>query len=181
MKASVLGAGSWGTTLALILNENKHEVKCWSYEKKDINTIRESGENKRFLPGVKIPKTILFSDNLTESIHGAQVVVVAVPSHAVRSVVEKLGHEVNRNAIWISVAKGIENESFLRISQVIGQAGKIPGENLAVLSGPSHAEEVSRQVPTAIVAASTFKDTAVLVQNLFMLDLLQQLIKLKAK
>jgi glycerol-3-phosphate dehydrogenase (NAD(P)+) len=168
VKVTIVGAGSWGTTLALVLNENQHEVICWAYEREDIDIIRETGENKRFLPGVILPKTILFSDNLSQSIRDAQIIVVAIPSHAVRSVMEQLGDAVSREAIWVSVAKGIENETFLRISQVIEQAGHISKEFLAVLSGPSHAEEVSRRVPTAIVAASSSQDTAVVVQKLFM-------------
>jgi glycerol-3-phosphate dehydrogenase (NAD(P)+) len=167
MKITVLGAGSWGTSLALILHENGHQVTCWSNDRNDIETIKKIGENKRFLPGIPIPKKIEFTDQLHDTPKNADVVVVAVPSHAVRSVIEHAGTGINRDAIWISVAKGIENQSLLRVSQVIEQAGQIPIEKIAVLSGPSHAEEVSRKVPTAVVAASRDSKTAEVVQNLF--------------
>ena len=167
MKITVLGAGSWGTSLALILHENGHQVTCWSNDRSDIETIKSSGENKRFLPGIPIPDKLEYTDQLQNALRNADAVVVAVPSHAVRSVIEKAGPDIKRDAIWISVAKGIENQSLLRVSQVIEQAGEIPVEKIAVLSGPSHAEEVSRQVPTAVVSASRNPKTAEVVQSLF--------------
>lgn len=168
MNITILGAGSWGTTLALILNENKHTVTCWSFDKNDIDLIRTSGENKKFLPGVPIPESIIFTNNLKGSIDRAEVVVVAVPSHAVRSVMESFDLENRQDLIWVNVAKGIENNSLLRVSEVISEVGGIPEDKLAVLFGPTHAEEVSRKIPTAIVAASADRGTATLVQDLFM-------------
>ncbi len=168
MNITILGAGSWGTTLALILNENKHTVTCWSFDKNDIDLIRTSGENKKFLPGVPIPESIIFTNNLKGSIDKAEVVVVAVPSHAVRSVMESFDLENRQDLIWVNVAKGIENNSLLRVSEVISEVGGIPEDKLAVLFGPTHAEEVSRKIPTAIVAASADRGTATLVQDLFM-------------
>jgi glycerol-3-phosphate dehydrogenase (NAD(P)+) len=170
MKAAVLGAGSWGTTLALVLHENGHAVKCWTPEVTDIEDIKKTGENKRFLPGVPLPPSLHFSDDLAGVLDKASYIVMAVPSHAVRAVTGRCAGLTGKNAIWISVAKGIENDTLLRVSQVIEQVGGIPPDHIAVLSGPSHAEEVGRKVPTAVVAASISQDTARKVQNMFIND-----------
>jgi glycerol-3-phosphate dehydrogenase (NAD(P)+) len=168
LKVTILGAGSWGTTLALILHQNNHQVTCWSFDKHDVQNIKMAKENKKFLPGISIPDGIEFSHDLNGSIARAEVIVVAVPSHAVRPVIESLDLKNRRELLWVSVAKGIENHTLLRVSEVIHQVGGIPDKNIAVLFGPSHAEEVSRGIPTAIVSASKDKKTATLVQDLFM-------------
>ncbi len=170
MKVAVLGAGSWGTTLALVLQENGHTVHCWTPETTDIESIAGTGENSRFLPGVKIPASIVFSDNISETLKDAAYIVMAVPSHAVRPVIEKCAGFAAPQTVWISVAKGIENDTLLRVSQVIERVGKIYPEKIAVLSGPSHAEEVSRHVPTAVVSASISRETAKNVQHIFIND-----------
>ena len=168
MEITVLGAGSWGTTLALVLDQNNHSVACWSFFEEDIEAIKKTGKNEKFLPGVSIPESIKFTNSLIDSIAHAKVIVVAVPSHVVRSVIESLKNKIRSDMIWVSVAKGIENESLLRVSEVLREAGKIKKDNIAVLSGPSHAEEVSRKIPTAIVSASKSIETAQLIQKLFM-------------
>lgn len=168
MKVTVLGAGSWGTTLALVLNQNNHIVTCWSFDKKDVESIKKIKENKKFLPGITIPDTINITNDLEASVGNAEVIIVAIPSHAVRSVVQNLDLSSKSDLIWVNVAKGIENETLLRISQVIEEVGSVSPENIAVLFGPSHAEEVSRGIPTAIVSASKSQETATLVQHLFM-------------
>lgn len=168
MKVTVLGAGSWGTTLALVLNQNNHLVTCWSFDKNDIEAIKKSKENKKFLPGITIPDSINFSNDLQASINSAEVIIVAIPSHAVRSVVQSIDLSAKKDLIWVNVAKGIENQTLLRVSQVIEEVGQVSSENIGVLFGPSHAEEVSREIPTAIVSASKSQETATLVQNLFM-------------
>ncbi len=168
MKITVLGAGSWGTTLALVLEENGHDVTCWSFNPKDIEQIQATHENKQFLPGVKIPDTIRFTSNLMESVRDTSVVAVVIPSHAVRKVITEIKDFVADSTTWITAVKGIENKTFLRMSGVIADATNSSPERIAVLSGPSHAEEVSRKVPTAIVSACADKDTARMVQDLFM-------------
>ncbi len=168
MKVTVLGAGSWGTTLALVLNQNNHLVTCWSFDKNDIEAIKKSKENKKFLPGITIPDSINFSNDLQASINSAEVIIVAIPSHAVRPVVQSIDLSAKKDLIWVNVAKGIENQTLLRVSQVIEEVGQVSSENIGVLFGPSHAEEVSREIPTAIVSASKSQETATLVQNLFM-------------
>jgi glycerol-3-phosphate dehydrogenase (NAD(P)+) len=168
VKVTVLGAGSWGTTLALVLNQNDHLVTCWSFDKNDIDEIKNTGENKKFLPGLSLPDAINFTIDLQGSIDTAEVVIVAIPSHAVRSVIQSLDLSKKAELVWVNVAKGIENETLLRISQVIKEVGHISDKNIAVLFGPSHAEEVSREIPTAIVSASKNDETAQLVQKIFM-------------
>ena len=168
MKVTVLGAGSWGTTLALVLNQNNNMVTCWSFDKNDVDSIKKSKENKKFLPGINIPDRINFSNDLQASINSAEVIIVAIPSHAVRSVVRSIDLSAKKDLIWVNVAKGIENQTLLRVSQVIEEVGQVSPENIGVLFGPSHAEEVSREIPTAIVSASKSQKTATLIQNLFM-------------
>ena len=168
MEVTVLGAGSWGTTLALVLNQNNNMVTCWSFDKNDVDSIKKSKENMKFLPGINIPDRINFSNDLQESINSAEVIIVAIPSHAVRSVVRSIDLSAKKDLIWVNVAKGIENQTLLRVSQVIEEVGQVSLENIGVLFGPSHAEEVSREIPTAIVSASKSQETATLVQNLFM-------------
>ncbi len=168
MKVTILGAGSWGTTLALVLNKNNNMVTCWSFDKNDVDSIKKLKENKKFLPGITIPDRINFSNDLQASINSAEVIIVAIPSHAVRSVVQSINLSAKKDLIWVNVAKGIENQTLLRVSQVIEEVGQVSPENIGVLFGPSHAEEVSREIPTAIVSASKSQKTATLVQNLFM-------------
>lgn len=168
MKISVLGAGSWGTTLALILDGNGHEVSCWSFDKGDIVNIRETGENKKFLPGIRLPESINFTNDIEEATDDTKAIIVVIPSHAIRPVVGRMSGHVDPSVVWVTAAKGIENKTFLRMSQVIMEVAGCGPENVAALSGPSHAEEVSRGVPTAIVAASENRNTAALVQDLFM-------------
>jgi len=170
VKVGVLGAGSFGTTLALVLNSNNHDVTCWSFEEETVKDIESSGINKKFLPGVEIPNSINFTMNLGETAKEKDVIVVAVPSQAVRETVKKLENNFNPNSIWVNVAKGIENNTLFRISQVLHEAGEIPKDKITILYGPSHAEEVSRKVPTAIVAASESLETAEKIQKLFMTD-----------
>lgn len=167
MKVGVLGAGSFGTTLALVLNKNQHDVTCWSFEQATVKEIESTGINKKFLPNVRIPDSINFTADLFYTVKNKDIIVVAVPSQAVREVVLKLEKKYDPKSIWVNVAKGIENNSLYRISQVLNDAGKIPEDKIAVLYGPSHAEEVSREVPTAIVAASSNLATAEIVQNAF--------------
>ncbi len=168
MKVAILGAGSFGTTLALVLNQNKHQVTCWSYEKKTVDEIKSKGTNEKFLPGVDIPKTIHVTTSLEETVTNAEVVVIAIPSQVVREVLGKMSEYYPVSAIWITVAKGIENGSLLRVSSVINQKLNIDPTRIVALSGPSHAEEVSREVPTAVVSASISIKTAESIQKLFM-------------
>ncbi len=169
MRIGMIGAGSWGTALALVLHDNGHEVRCWTIDEQSLEDIRLHRENKRYLPGIKIPEDIVFTSDLRLIVDDPEIIVNAVPSQVTRSALG-LVKEIfeDKNQIWVSVAKGIENKTYLRISQVIHEVMEVPYERIGVLSGPSHAEEVARKIPTAIVSASTNLETAKIIQKAFM-------------
>lgn len=165
MKITVLGSGGWGTALALVLLENGHDVTLWSYSAKEIQVIRETGENP-LLKGVKIPENLKLTDDMNV-VSECGAVVMATPSFAVRTTAKRLAGLVKEGTVLVSVSKGIEKDTSLRLSQVIeSEVGeKCP---VVVLSGPSHAEEVGRCVPTAVVSAGKCRTATELVQDLFM-------------
>jgi glycerol-3-phosphate dehydrogenase (NAD(P)+) len=166
---AVLGAGGWGIALALRLEQNGHKVVLWEAFPDRAKTIRESRENPDFLPGVIIPPTIDVIDDLKTAIQGRDAVVSALPSHVLRSVFEILSKLSFVQGLIVSGTKGIENETLLRMSEVIASADKrISADRIVVLSGPSHAEEVGRGIPTTVVAASSNSDAARRVQSWFM-------------
>jgi len=174
MKITVIGAGSWGTALAMVLHENHHQVTLWTIEQETIDDVRDKQENSRYLPGVKLPPEITFTKDLDEALQNTELILNAIPSQVTRKVVPLVSEKLkSSDAIWVTVSKGIENKTYMRISEVIHQVGNIPNDRIAVLSGPSHAEEVSRRVPTAIVAASTKLETARFVQQVFMTPFLR--------
>ncbi len=169
MKIAMIGSGSWGTALALVLNENGHKVTCWTRDAFVVESVRTKQENEKYLPKIPIPDGLNFTTDLTASISGAQVIISAVPSQVTRDVIKKLRpHLDNPDAIFVTVSKGIENKTYMRISEVLAEAGGISAEKIVVLSGPSHAEEVARKIPTAIVSASQNIDSARVVQDIFM-------------
>lgn len=169
MRITVLGAGSWGTTLAILLANNFHQVTLWSYRAQDAETIRTRRENPAFLPGVKIPEDVVTTSDLSASVHNAQMIVTAIPSQYVRSVMSELKDLPFDRITVVNVAKGIENGTLMTMSQMLHDViPNLPTKSISTLSGPSHAEEVSKQVPTTVVAASTELETAKLVQSTFM-------------
>ena len=165
MKITVLGSGAWGTALALLLLENGHDVTLWSYTGEESKILRETHENP-MLKGVPLPEALKFSTDMA-CVKGCGLVVVATPSFAVRSTAARLKELAAPGTILVSVSKGIEKETSLRLSQVIEEevGGKCP---VVVLSGPSHAEEVGRHIPTGVVAAADDLETAQKVQDVFM-------------
>lgn len=165
MKITVLGSGGWGTALALLLLENGNDVTLWSYSQEESDVLRTTHENP-MLKGVMLPETLKFTSDMA-AVRGCDVVVVATPSFAVRSTASKLKDLVDPGTILVSVSKGIEKDTSKRLSQIIEEEtqGRCP---VAVLSGPSHAEEVGRRVPTGVVAAADDLETAQKVQDLFM-------------
>lgn len=165
-KVSVIGAGSWGTALAVLLNSNKHEVKLWSYKKSEVDALRKEREQKSKLPGVHIPEEIYITDVLEEAVEGQDVVVMAVPSTAIRSTARKCAPYVREGQIFVDVAKGIEESTLMTMTQIMQE--EMPCANVAVLSGPSHAEEVGRGIPTTIVVGAKDRETALYLQNIFM-------------
>lgn len=168
MKISVLGAGSWGTALAIILSNNGHDVTLWEYKKEYVKGLIKHRENKVFLPGICIPQEISITHSLDQASNDQHMIVIAIPTQFVRSVLQKMKKFSFRNTTFVSVAKGIEQETLVTVNHIIADELDIDESNIAVLSGPSHAEEVSRKIPTAVVAASSNLDTAKDVQAAFM-------------
>jgi glycerol-3-phosphate dehydrogenase (NAD(P)+) len=168
-KVCVLGAGSWGTALALLLHNNGYTVCLWGRPEDGLENIITDGENKRFLPGVAVPRSIAITSNLNDALQSANLVVMAVPSQAVREVAQNIKDHLEKDSYLVNVAKGLEISTGLRMSQVVEDVlGKDIRTRYAVLSGPSHAEEVARKLPTAVTVASTCKETAFFVQDIFM-------------
>ena len=169
MRIAVLGAGSWGTALAIILANNKHEVTLWSHIQSYTDDILTRRENPSFLPGISIPASIGATSDLGAATDGAEMLVTAVPSQFVRSVMVQLHHLRYDKLIVVNVAKGIENGSLMTMSEMLHDTlHDVPASSIATLSGPSHAEEVSKNIPTTVVAASTSLETAKIVQKTFM-------------
>lgn len=163
---SVIGAGSWGTALALLLYKNGHKVTVWSIMKDEIEMLQREHEHKDKLPGVKLPEDMEFTTDLEKALTGKDVLVLAVPSPYTRSTSHSMAPFVKEGQIIVNVAKGIEEHSLLTLSQIIEE--EIPQAEVAVLSGPSHAEEVGRGIPTTIVVGARKKETAEYLQNIFM-------------
>ncbi len=164
---AVLGAGSWGTTIAIHLHKLGHKVKLWEYYSENVDMMNKTGKTP-LLPGIPIPKDILITNSIEVVTKDVNIICIVVPSHTVRKLLENLIGKIKKDVIFVNLTKGIEEDSLLRISEVIAETLDHPKSKIATLYGPSHAEEVSREVPTAIVAASENLDTANLVQNLFM-------------
>lgn len=168
MKISVLGAGGWGTTLAILLHYNGHNVMLWEFDKSYSRVLEKTRENKNFLPGITIPDEIKITHDLDEATLQQNMVVLAIPSQFLRGVVKEIAPSSLKNSIIVSVAKGIENKSLFTMTQMLKQ--QIPSLDLSqvgVISGPSHAEEVSRRIPTAVVAASADVETTKSIQATF--------------
>lgn len=167
-KVSVIGAGSWGTALAVLLHKNGHEVTIWSIMEDEIAMLKEKHEHVDKLPGVKLPEDMVFTTDLQEAIVGKSVLVLAVPSPFTRNTSKKMKEYVTEGQVIVNVAKGIEEKTLMTLSDIIKE--EIPQAEVAVLSGPSHAEEVGRGLPTTIVVGAAKKDTAEMLQSLFMND-----------
>ena len=172
---SVLGAGSWGLGLALLLNNNGHNVTVWSVLKDEVAMLQTEREHKRCLPGVKIPDSITVSGDTENVIGSADVLVLAVASPYTRSTAKMIAPFVKEGQIIVNVAKGVEEHTLLTLCQIVEE--EIPCAKVAVLSGPSHAEEVSRVIHTKpsfnFVPAIYIKNTVLLLeylQNIFMSD-----------
>ena len=167
MKVTVLGSGAWGTALALVLLENGNDVTLWSFLEEEKAVLEQTRENP-MLKGVTLPEGLKLTTDMN-AVKGCQAVVIATPSFAVRSTAAKLRELVNPGTVLISVSKGIEKDTSLRLSEAIQQevGDKCP---VVVLCGPSHAEEVGRGIPTAVVAAADELCHAEFVQDLFMND-----------
>lgn len=168
MRISVLGAGGWGTTLAILLHYNGHSVTLWEYKNDYAKFLDKKRVNKTYLPGISIPKEMTITHNLTNAATDKNIIVLAVPSQFLRSVIKKIDKNLLKNSILVSVSKGIENNTLLTMSQMVLDVIPTLSENqIGVLSGPSHAEEVSRRIPTTVVTASKDFDTSKTIQSAF--------------
>jgi glycerol-3-phosphate dehydrogenase (NAD(P)+) len=174
MRISVLGAGGWGTALAIVLHNNGHNVTLWEYKRSYAKTLSKTRINKVYLPGIKLPKEIKITNSLEDAVENMHMIVLAIPSQYIRSVLQKLKKSDFTDTILVSVAKGIETDTLLTVSLVIKDViKKIGDKNIGVLSGPSHAEEVAKKIPTAVVAASKSLETAEQIQAAFMTSYLR--------
>ena len=161
MRIQVVGAGSWGLALARLLARIGHEVRLWCREEDGPDVLTETRRSPKYLPGILLPETVQVSREVDPSV---AIAVLAVPSHAMRQIVA--AHRFDQDTIRVSVAKGIENETLLRMTEVIAEvAGRCP---VAALSGPSHAEEVAADLPASVVVASSEPGVSTTVQRLFM-------------
>ena len=164
----IIGAGSWGIALAVLLHNNGHKITVWSILQDEIDMLNTEHEHKDKLPGVKLPEDMMFTTDIKGAIEGKDILVLAVPSPFTRSTSHNMQKYVTDGQIIVNVAKGIEEKSLMTLSQVIEE--EIPQADVAVLSGPSHAEEVGRGIPTTIVVGAKTKKTAEFIQNAFMSD-----------
>ena len=161
----VLGAGSWGTALSVLLSDNGHEVTVWSIDENEVNMLNEKREHELKLPGVKLPDDMVITGNMRSAIQGKDFLVLAVPSPFTRSTARKMSPMVAEGQIIVDVAKGIEESTLMTLSRQIEQ--EIPQADVAVLSGPSHAEEVGRRLPTTFVIGAKTRKTAEYLQSMF--------------
>jgi len=166
MKITVIGAGSWGTALANLLSKNGHEILLWAFLEEEARRLRESRENVEFLPGLRLPESIEFTASIERAASFGEMFLMVVPSKFVGETIEKFRPYMRQGCLIVNAAKGLDEKRLLRLSDVISNG--VPGSKVAVLSGPSHAEEVARYLPTTCVAASDDPKTAEKVQDIFM-------------
>ena len=167
MKITVLGAGSWGTALSMTLWKNGHSVYLWTHDEKEAKYLEENRKCMN-LPDVVIPKEIAILTSLEEAVKEGEVLVYAVPSIFTRSMGERTLPFVRKDQILVTVSKGIEESTLFTMTDILEEF--FPENKIAVLSGPSHAEEVSRFIPTTIVCASKEEETARKIQSVFISD-----------
>ncbi|RKY84438.1 NAD(P)H-dependent glycerol-3-phosphate dehydrogenase [candidate division KSB1 bacterium] len=168
MKIGILGAGGWGTALSILLSSNGHKVTLWEFQPNVAHVLATKRVNEPLLPGVRIPDEVEITSELEQVVENAEIIVIAVPSHVVRSLTERMRSFSLQDKLVVSVAKGLENETLKRLSEVILEnLPQLNSAQIVILSGPSHAEEVSRGVPTTVVAASESLESAKKIQRIF--------------
>lgn len=165
-RVGVIGAGSWGTALAVVLAKNGHQVTVWSIIEDEITMLKEKHEHVDKLPGVKLPDSMEFTTDLEQAVRTSDMLVLAVPSIFTRSTAKSMAPFVKDGQIIVCVAKGIEETTLMTISDIVEQ--EIPNADVAIMCGPSHAEEVGVGLPTTVVAGARTKATAEKVQDVFM-------------
>jgi glycerol-3-phosphate dehydrogenase (NAD(P)+) len=168
-KIAVLGAGSWGIAISVFLFSNGHQVTLWEFDHQEMSRLKRERENKQKLPGIIIPEEIGITDDLPSATSGAEILVLALPSHTVRGVAKKLAELDSAYPIIVNLAKGIENDTLCRMSEILRE--ELPSnlhDKIVTLSGPSHAEEVAVQIPTTVVVAGFKEEIAKKIQQTFM-------------
>ena len=168
MKIGILGAGSWGTALTVLLSDNGHDITVWSVDEKEIEMLDTKREHLTKLPGVKLPDSVRFTTDEQEVCKDAELLVMVVPSPFIRSTAKRVAPYITEAQTIVNVSKGIEDESLKTLTEVIHE--EIPQCKVGVLSGPSHAEEVGKRMPTTVVAGAKDKKTALMIQDAFMND-----------
>ncbi len=166
MNVGILGAGSWGTALSILLSGNGHNVTVWSIDPEEILMLKDYREQRFKLPGVIIPSTVQFTIDLETALKDAELVVCAVPSTFVRTTMKNASAYIKAGTIVVDVAKGIEDKTYKTMTKIIEE--ECPQARSGILSGPSHAEEVGRGIPTTVVAGSKDRTVAETIQDVFM-------------
>jgi len=166
LKVCVIGSGSWGTALAIALANNGHEIDLWGRNKDHLKEMKISGENTKYLKGIKLPQNIKIEENIERAVNDKEVIVLSIASQGVRGILKEIKKYINKNVIIVNTAKGIERGTLLRLSEVAKE--ELPENKYVVFSGPSHAEEVSKGMPTTIVASSINRAAAEMIQDIFM-------------
>lgn len=164
-RIGVIGAGSWGTALAILLNENGNEVTLWSHRESEVETLCRTREHASKLPGVRLPETLQITSDLQQAASDKEILVLVVPSACVRETCERLAGYVQRGTILVSASKGIEAATLKTMSDIVEEL--IPQAEAAVISGPSHAEEVAKGLPTTCVIGAHSEKTARFLQQVF--------------
>ncbi len=170
MKITVIAAGSWGTALSMVLNENGHDVKVWARGSEQIDAINRTHRNEKYLPEIEISENIEFTSDKKYALNGAELILFSAPSQQYKSILMDFVSEglLPESAILVNVSKGIDMDTLETVSQITSRI--LPTATFVVLSGPSHAEEVAQKLPTALVSASKSREAAELVQDLFSND-----------
>lgn len=164
-KITVVGSGSWGTAIAVLLNDKGHDVTLWSWKKEECDRIRKDKENKEFLPGIKIDEKIKLTSDMS-CVKDKDLVVLVSPSKVIRDTAKQMSEYISNNTPVVILSKGLEDETLKTLSQIVEE--EIPSSPVAALSGPSHAEEVAKKIPTTCVVACKDLNVAEYIQEIFM-------------
>ncbi|WP_338987639.1 NAD(P)H-dependent glycerol-3-phosphate dehydrogenase [Fusobacterium animalis] len=167
-KISVIGSGGWGIALTILLHKNGHDLTIWSFDKKEAEELKKTRQNKTKLPNILLPEDVKVTDDLKEAVDDKDILILAVPSKAIRSVSKSLKNIIKDNQIIVNVAKGLEEDTLETMTDIIEEKLKDKNPKVAVLSGPSHAEEVGRGIPTTCVVSAHNKELTLYLQNVFM-------------
>jgi len=166
---AVLGAGSWGTAAAIHLYKNGHNIVLWEYFSENVNLMNRNRKNP-LLPGIAIPPDITITGELEKALTNSDIILIVVPSHVVRELLRQIDKDLIKDKLIVNLAKGLERKTLKRMSEVINEVLQVPYSKIVTMYGPSHAEEVALEVPTAVVAASQNLTAAEKVQAIFLSD-----------